>query len=338
LKTTTDSRLVLAPFKGLTNKVYRNAFANHFGGFEEYYAPFVSGVGTGRINPSKLKDVLPRAENVAPVVPQFISTDAREIILLAETLHEHGYGHINWNLGCPFARIAEKYRGCGILPYPEMLDRLLGEIFANGIPLKLSIKTRLGYKQPEEIRQVLPVLNNYPIHHIIMHARTGKQVYRGEVNAAAFAECLSMSKHPLIYNGDVYTLSRYHAFRAMFPETVTWMLGRGALMNPFLAMEIKGITFAEDQKRKTIAAFHQELYTNAELPIPQEKKHLGWMKAVWYYMAGLFAGGEEVFSRIKKAPNQDAYRNAVSYALQRPFAADAELESYFRHSIKHTGS
>ncbi len=328
--------ILFAPFKGLTDKRYRNALARHFGGYDAMYAPFISGVGQERINPSKLHDVVPLEENLAPTVPQFISTDAREIILFGKTFQQHGYDHINWNLGCPFSRIANKKRGCGMLPYPEELDRILNDVFKE-FPIKLSIKTRLGYYKHGEILKVLEVLNQYPIHLLIIHARIGTQIYSGEVNLEGFKDCLSVSKNPVAYNGDIYHLARLREMQDLFPQVNTWMLGRGALINPFLAMEIRGVFISEAEKRRKLYAFHQELLEGGRRVAVNQARLLGSMKAVWYYLSGVFENGTEVFSRIKKTRTILDYEVLIENELQRPFANEAALENYFRKGVKHRG-
>ena len=327
--------LLFAPFKGLTNKVYRNAFARHFGGFDYMVAPFISGSGSTRVNPSKLQDITPIEDNLTPTIPQLISANAAEIITMAKTLHQQGFTQLNWNLGCPFPRIAEKYRGCGILPYPDRLDSILHEIFTANIPLDLSIKTRLGYNHPSEIIEVIKVFNNYPIHSITIHTRTGKQRYRGETDPDAFAHCQKTSKHQLIYNGDLYNLTCFRQIQAMFPSMTTWMVGRGALMNPFLPLEIKGIKLGQQEKKDRLLAFHEELLTSACQTIPQEKKCLGWMKAIWYYMAGVFQQGQSLFQQIKTTTSLTAYREVITKIKETPFASEQDQENYFRYCIKH---
>jgi tRNA-dihydrouridine synthase B len=326
--------LLFAPFKGLTNKVYRNALARHFGGYDVMYAPFISGVGQERIKPSKLADVIPIEKNLAPTVPQFISTDAREIILFGKTLHQHGYDHINWNLGCPFSRIANKKRGCGMLPYPDELDRILHEVFKE-FPIRLSIKTRLGYYRPEEILRVLEVLNRYPIHLLIIHARLGTQIYSGDVNLEGFEACLSATKHPVAYNGDIYHKKRFREMQHRFPGISTWMMGRAVLMNPFLAMEIKGVFLNESEKRERLFAFHYELLEGGRMAAANEARLLGSMKAIWYYLSGIFENGMDVFSEIKKTKSLKDYQIIMEGSWQQPFADDAALEKYFRKGVKH---
>ncbi len=329
-------KLLLAPFKGLTGRRYRNAFSRHFGGFDAMYAPFISGFGHSKINPSKLEDVVPVEANLAPTVPQFLSTNAREIILFGKTLQQLGYDHINWNMGCPFAHIADKKRGCGLLPYPDELEQILNDVFMD-LPVKLSIKTRLGYFSHHEIYRIIEVLNQFPISLLIIHARTGTQIYSGEVNIDAFSDCLSLSKNPLAYNGDIYHKLRFAEMRSRFPEIKTWMLGRGSLINPFLAMEIKGNFFSESEKREKLNAFLNEMLDTGMETGQNPTRLLGYMKAVWFYISGLFANPGLIFSAIKTTVNLTAYKKMVDFNLAQPLSSEAGIEEYFRKGVKHLG-
>ncbi len=320
--------MLMAPFRGITHRAWRNAFAKHIGGCDELFAPFISGSGTEKVHPGKLSDILPVEQNIVPTIPQLISTHADEIVLLGNTLADQGYDELNWNLGCPFARIANKKRGCGILPYPELLNDILEKVF-NKITIKLSVKTRLGYYHPDEISRALEVLNQYPLRRIILHPRTGKQGYKGKADPAGFVRCLEMSKNLLVYNGDIFNATQFNKLQSAFPQQTAWMVGRGALMNPFLPAELKGRCFDDDEKRKKLETFHFELLYHACGHHGQDARALGSMKAVWHYMAGIFADGKAVFTRIKRAKTREAYLTAVDSALQADFAGEEQLERYF---------
>jgi len=323
----------MAPFRGITHKSWRNAFTRHVGGFDEMFAPFISGAGVTKIHPDKLADVIPLNDNLSPTVPQIISIDAEEIILLGNALADLGFEELNWNLGCPFARIANKKRGCGLLPYPELLNEILDRVFSS-IQIKLSVKTRLGYHQADEIQSVIPILNQYPISRIILHPRTGKQGYRGKADPEVYDKTVQLTKHPIIYNGDIYNLSQYRKLSKSFPEQTSWMIGRGALINPFLPKEIMGYELTDEEKRSHMSSFHFELWHMAWKSQQHESRTLGAMKAIWHYMAGTYANGREVFMRIKRAKTRQTYLEAIDFAMDQDFAGEANLENHFLQLTK----
>jgi tRNA-dihydrouridine synthase B len=326
----------LAPFMGITSKIYRNSFASHFPGLDRIYAPFISGVHPEKTNISKFSDVLPRSENVLETVPQFVSTDAREVVAIARLLKEQGYEHINWNMGCPFSRIANKKRGCGILPYPDEIKSLLDEIMPV-IPLALSVKTRLGYYQTSELPLVIDVLNQYPLKELIIHPRTGTQLYTGNTWLDEFAHCMALSKIPVTFNGDIFHSRRYTELKQMFPEVQSWMIGRGALINPFLAAQIKGIQISDQQMRQAMKNFHYDLFEQLKKQVTHEKRLPGQMKAIWYYMSGVFSNGKDFFKTMKVCQDSKSYLKFVPELLEQPFATDDEIESYWKNELKHVG-
>ena len=327
-------RISLAPFQGITGKDYRNAYARHFPGLDCVYTPFVSGVHPEKLNPVKFRDMLPRKNNVIETVPQLLSNEPAEIIAAAKFLKEEGYNHINWNMGCPFSRLANKKRGCGILPYKDEIRKMLDLIMPE-IPEKLSIKTRLGYKSHNELQGLIHIFNEYPIHELIIHPRIGTQLYSGDVNLDGFEKVLTESKIPVSYNGDIYHASRYRQLQQRFPGINSWMIGRGALINPFLAAQMKGIVLSENEMRTQIMAFYKELLQVTQQRISKPVRQLGFMKAVWYYMSGLFVEGMQYFDKIKVCRNMEEFYRAAEILLSQPFAGEQEIEEHFRFKLKH---
>jgi tRNA-dihydrouridine synthase B len=329
-------QLSLAPFLGLTSRNYRNAFATHFLGLDRVFAPFISGVHPEKANLSKFSDVLPIGINPIETIPQFVSTNPQEIITMCRVFADEGYTHINWNMGCPFSKLADKKRGCGILPYPDEIQRMLDTIMPV-IPIQLSIKTRLGYYNTDELPVVIGILNNYPLKELIIHARTGKQLYTGETYPGEFMTCMLQSKMPVVYNGDIFHATRFRELKERLPGVSGWMIGRGALINPFLASQIKNITMSENEKRATIHSFHSVLFKDLSSTVKHEKRMLGQMKAVWYYMSGLFSGGKHHFKALKVCQDSQSYLKFAHELLEQPFATDDEIERYWKCELKHVG-
>ena len=97
--------------KGLTDHLFRTAFADHFGGFDLAVAPFISSKRDHTFKPKYVKDVLPENNTTLPVVPQILSNVAEDFTALANHIFDLGYGSVNWNLGCPSRTVTGKKRG-----------------------------------------------------------------------------------------------------------------------------------------------------------------------------------------------------------------------------------
>lgn len=305
-------KFFLAPILGITNSAYRNFFAKHFGGIDRYYAPFVSAVKTNKTNPSLLKDLLPQ-KNLPPsfLVPQILGNDGESIAALIKKIHFLGYGEVNWNMGCPFPTVTRKRKGAGILPYPEMVETVLE--WLTDSPCDFSVKMRLGMCSEGEFQRVIPLLNRYPIKEIILHPRTGRQAYSGNVNLQRFQEALELSRIPFIYNGDLFTKEAVEETQKRFPNISGIMLGRGALANPFLAYEVR-TRKAIDKKEKIrkIWEFHEDIYRHYEQTFCGHNGLCDKMKGFWEYMAVHLKGSTVFMKRMYRVKNQEQYWKVIS--------------------------
>ncbi len=304
--------LCLAPIKGFTEAPYRNAAAACFKGFDVAMAPFVATLQGRRYSATHLKDLLPANNSGWPVVPQILSNDAEGFIKLSGRLHAMGYDTVNWNLGCPFPRVAKKYRGSGLLPQPDRIDRFLEKVIRSS-PVALSIKTRIGRFDIAEMEALMPVFNRYPLAELIIHPRTGVQMYAGRPDLETFTACLALSRNPVVYNGDIYTPADYRALAAQFPSVTRWMMGRGALTDPFLPAAIKGQAPPGAEKPVIIRHFHDQLL-EAYAQLLSGPSHLGdKMKGFWFYLSRSFADGRKVLKKIQKTRQTVQYKAVVEH-------------------------
>ena len=304
----------MAPLRGFTDAVFRKTFEKHFQGIGEAIAPFVASTKGRRIKPSLLRDLAPEENGRLPVVPQILSNNAPEFIRLANTLMDMGYREINWNLGCPYPMVAKKMRGSGLLPNPEVIDRLLNEIL-NGFFGRISIKTRLGRTTVHEMDHWIKVINRYPIERVIVHPRTGVQMYTGSVDLKAFDTCLSEISHPVVYNGDITDLETFLALKNRFPMVKAWMLGRGLLANPLLAEMIQSEKQAVPDAKERFARFHDDLLTGYLSRFSGPGHVLDRLKGLWRYFADGFDDGQQILKQVRKARSLETYRQLVDRAL-----------------------
>ncbi|MBP1762518.1 MAG: tRNA-dihydrouridine synthase, partial [Firmicutes bacterium] len=181
---------------------------------------------------------------------------------------------------------------------------------------KLSIKLRIGLKYPDEVLQLIPIFNRYPLEELIIHPRTGKQMYEGEVDLDMFEQCLNLSKHRVVYNGDIDSVRKLEMLSKRFRSVDRWMIGRGLLGNPFLAEKIKFNTEKPYPERiKIIRAFHDHLF-DEYLKILSGPAHItNKMKEVWTYLGNFIENGEKIRKKIKKAHHRDNYIDIVNKAF-----------------------
>ena len=314
-------KLYLAPLRGLTDYIYRNTFNRHFNGFDAAVTPFIPSSRTTRATPLHLKDVLPENNTSMPIEPQILCNNPADFIPLAKQLYDLGYPTVNWNLGCPFPMVAKKQRGSGLLPYPDRIEDFLAKTVP-AIPNRLTIKTRLGRRDSEEIIQLMPIFNRYPLQEIIIHPRTGKQMYDGEPDLDAFEKCIEMTHHRIVYNGDITDLKSFQNLSARFNTIKTWMIGRGAIVNPFLPAILKSGKDDFSDRVETFRSFYQELFDEYQRVFSGPGHLLERMKGFWTYFSQAFKDSRKIRKKIHRTLKLQRYLEIV----ERFFEEDAEWD------------
>lgn len=289
--------IFLAPLQGYTDYVFRNTYHRHFGGIDLAVTPFVSLTQGKRIKLNHIRDVLPENNEGMPLVPQVMGREPDLFITMARAFEEMGYTSVNWNLGCPIRSIARKKRGSGILPYPDEIDKILSEIIPK-ISIRLSIKTRLGYQSADEADKIMEVYNRYPLEYLIIHPRTGIQLYDGEVDLKKFRYCLDISKNPVVYSGDIWNEEIFSELTIKYPKVEHWMLGRGLFRDLFLAEKISGKYKHEIRHDQRFWDFQVDLLQNIIQKSTREKSVLNRMKEYWTECADMFRERDEILEMI----------------------------------------
>lgn len=303
--------IYLAPLQGMTDRIYRNLFPIYFKGVDLAIAPFIPSSKKIKPGSSLLRSFYPDQNTGIPSIPQIMSSRPEDFVMLANQLYDIGYSTVNWNLGCPFPMVVKKGRGAGMLCHPDRIEIFLETAMAALKP-KLSIKLRIGLKDPDEVLELIPVFNRFPLAELIIHPRTGKQMYGGDVDLDMFEQCLLLSKHPVAYNGDIDSADKLAALRKRFGSVDRWMIGRGLMANPFLAETIKFGTQKPYRERvRIMRAFHDHLFAEYSLLLSGSSHITNKMKEVWTYMGNFFENGEKIRKRIHKTHHRDHYADVV---------------------------
>lgn len=301
--------LHFAPLQGYTEAPYRDAHASVFGGIDTYYTPFVR-IERGEFRRKDTRDIEPENNHVAHLVPQLIASDVEKAKTILALFIEKGYREVSINLGCPFPVLAKRHNGSGMLPYPEEVKALLA-IVEQHPEIRFSVKMRLGWENSEECLALAPLLNDLPLEHIALHARLGKQQYKGEVDLDAFAAFADICQKPLIYNGDLLTVEDIQQIEKRFPQLAGIMIGRGLLANPALAMEYKtGVSLSPEELREKLRTLHAAVYARYEEQLQGgDEQLLHKIKPFWDYLEP--ALDRKVWKAIHKSGSLNKYQAAV---------------------------
>jgi len=147
---------------------------------------------------------------------------------------------------------------------------------------------------------------------LIIHARIGKQLYKGDVDIETFKKCINLSKVPLAYNGDIFSVDDLDKFKFQFSGLHTWMIGRGLLIDPFLPGDIKGLEIPPEYRKGIAEKYVMDLYLAYRKRMHDRLQAINVMKELWSFLSYAFDQPEKIFNRIKKCKTFDAYEQVVS--------------------------
>lgn len=300
-----------APLQGFTDYHFRRAYHRHFGGVDLFYAPFIR-LEKGKIKAKNLRDILPENNSGFRLIPQVLARDPSDFLYVVDALSKFGYEEVNWNLGCPYPMVAKRGLGSGLLNEPDQIAKVL-ELVTRQSNIKISVKMRLGYNNPDEIFRVIPVLNNFPVQNVAIHPRIGKQLYKGTIDLERFKKSAKLLEHTVIYNGDIRTFEDFKGLSNKFPVISNWMLGRGMMHNPALPRHIKNRLKEKGQDgHSCFFEFHQELLESNQALLSGDHQVLQKMKPYWHYFSDLFSQEKKALKKIKKAQKLEIYQDAVN--------------------------
>ena len=326
-------QVLFAPLQGYTTGIYRKAHAEIFGGVDAYYAPFLR-MENGRPREKDLRDIDDDHDLIAGVkstgamvngakrtgaktIPQIIANSVNEFRALADAIMQKGFTEIDFNMGCPFPMQVSRHRGAGLLSDTQTVKSIMDEIALLTVKnsIKFSVKMRLGQNSPDEAFALLPTLNDAPLAHITLHPRLGKQQYKGAIDFTSFVQFYDECRHPLVYNGDITSVSQMRKMESGYPKLAGIMIGRGMLARPSLAAEYKAASdtsaasISERDLLNKILEMHGKLYKHARSTYQGDNQILSHIKSFWEYLEPSIP--KKAFKKIEKAGNQSEYDAAV---------------------------
>ena len=305
-------KIYFAPLEGITGYIFRNTFNEIYGHVDKYFAPFISPSEKSPMTPREMRDLAPDNNKGIYLVPQILSCRSERFIEAARALQAMGYDEVNLNLGCPSGTVCAKGKGAGFLPETLELRKFLDDIysFSGAEGMKISIKTRLGFYDPEEFYDLTEIFNCYPVSELIVHPRIRGDYYKGEIRKEYFAYALEHVKCPLVYNGNIYSVEDYNELCRFFGKDLDpVMTGRGLLSDPSLADKLIGKCTGTDTSKFRL--LHDTLYHEYQKVMSPDINVLYKMKELWTYWSVMFEDGSRDIKRLLKTKKYAEYENIV---------------------------
>ncbi|MGW8184866.1 MAG: tRNA dihydrouridine synthase [Candidatus Moraniibacteriota bacterium] len=234
-----DIKLALAPMAGFTDKAMRQICQEL--GADITWSEMISAEGIFR-NESKKNKSLELGEQFSAQEKnywvQIFGTNPESMSASAQIIEKEikPLG-IDINLGCPVKK-AQK-AGYGAIQIGKIKEVIkIIQIIKKSTILPLSLKTRLGLENPDEILVFAPQLEKAGLDQLVIHARTLKGMFHAEPDWKIIKKLTTLLKIPIIYNGGIKTPEDAKFY---FDKTGcnTLMIGQAAIGNPWIFREIK---------------------------------------------------------------------------------------------------
>ena len=229
--------LILAPMEGVTDIMFRQVIA-HAGRPDLFFTEFtnVSSYASekGRWNALERLRIAPTD---SPIIAQIWGKNPEHFSELASALDSLGFSGVDLNFGCPDKHVNKAGGGAAMIKTPD----LAVECFRNArksTKLPVSIKTRLGWSDPDEFKTWLPVLLSERPDALTVHLRTKKEMSKVPAHFELIPEIIKLRNKispetKLIINGDIKDRAHALEFHAKYPEVDGFMIGRGVFANPY---------------------------------------------------------------------------------------------------------
>lgn len=173
---------------------------------------------------------------------QICGNNAKIIAYAAQVLSEKlDVDFIDLNIGCPIDLIYKQGGGSALIRRTNVLQQIVRTCSTLLDDKPFTVKTRTGVYANEPVaHDLLPKLEKWGAAAITLHGRSREQRYTRSADWEYIEKCASNVKRiPVIGNGDILSFEDFQRVRATAPHVSSVMIGRGALIKPWIFKEIK---------------------------------------------------------------------------------------------------
>ena len=314
-------KLFLAPMEGVTDWAMRDLLTS-LGGIDQCVTEFLRI--TEHLMPESVFEkncpelkTNSRTRSGTPVFVQLLGGKAGPLAENAVRAAEMGALGIDLNFGCPAPTVNRHDGGATLLKSSERLFEIVKTV-RNAVPLGVPVtaKIRLGFDDPSACLENAIAITEAGATWLTVHCRTKTDGYKPPAYWEWIAKIKTVTTIRLITNGEIWTTEDFHKCHAS-ADTNDYMIGRGALRDPFIFNKIKK-TFVEQKQIKTkfsevkvlIPLFYDasSTYVNDHFAVARTK---GWMKQLSLSMPE-FVG---IFDEVKVLTKPQDFKNRLEKLL-----------------------
>lgn len=249
-----------------------------YGPPDYYFTEYFRVHSHSTLEPHILESITSNATG-RPVFAQLIGEDPVHIVRSIRELKNYPCAGIDLNMGCPAPKVYRKNVGGGLLREPATVDRLLG-VMREAIDGVFSVKMRIGFEDDRHFETILALLDKHRIDLLSLHARTVRQMYRGEPDYSTIRKAVLALRCPVIANGNLVTADKAH--RVVSEAACRGaMFGRSAIRNPWIFAQFRQQALGQPVVQPTLGdvrGYIDKLWQATAAPGLSDRLHAARMK------------------------------------------------------------
>ncbi len=226
---------ILAPMEDVTDVVFRHV-VKEAGSPDVFFTEFTNS--DSFCHPDGKESVRGRlvfTEDEQPMVAHIWGDKPEFFREMSIGLAEMGFQGLDINMGCPVPNVVDRGKGSGLILRPEVAVELIAAAKTGGLPV--SVKTRIGYADPAELKNWITHLLQQDIVNLSIHLRTRKEMSKTAAHWEMIPQIIALrdqiAPHTLItINGDIPDRQIGLALVEKYGVDGI-MIGRGIFKNPY---------------------------------------------------------------------------------------------------------
>jgi tRNA-dihydrouridine synthase B len=229
--------LLLAPMEDVSDPPFRALCKKQ--GCDMMYTEFISVEGLIR-DASKSVQKLDIYDEERPIGIQIFGSDQYSMEKAAGIVEGAQPELLDINYGCPVKKVVCKMAGAGILQNIPLMIKLT-EAIVKSTNLPVTVKTRLGWDEESiNIIEVAERLQDVGVKALTIHARTRKQLYKGNADWSWIAKVKDNPRLqiPVFGNGDIDSSDKALEYKNKYGVDGI-MIGRASIGYPWIFREVK---------------------------------------------------------------------------------------------------
>ncbi|MDF3822136.1 tRNA-dihydrouridine synthase [Leptospira sp. 96542] len=309
------SRILLAPMEGLLDFRLRETITN-IGGIDECVSEFIR-VNDSLLPKHRIFRTVPellegcKTKSGVPVKVQILGSDVVCMAENAANIAALGAFGIDINFGCPAPTVNRNRGGAVLLKEPETLYQIVQAVRRSVPPsIPVTAKMRLGYDSTEHTLDCARALEAGGAEEIVVHARTKTDGYKPPAYWEWIGKIKNELKIPVVANGEIWTVEDAKRCQKI-SGCSDIMIGRGAIANPNLALEICGKSEGQMPWDSVVKILHSHW-----LLLCQDvdgKSRSGRVKQLLKYLAKTYPEANESFERLKHIMDPKEFEDCFFY-------------------------